>query len=122
MARKAQTDDALFGIEQESPTGPGPVYQGVAKQLRALIANKTIDRDTHAGIIAAARSIAASIDRVSGHRNGPQASGMQLSALHSSLLAWLDKLVPAEAGDDPWSEFLEEVRGDSTAPASHPEV
>lgn len=89
-------------------TPVGPVYQGVCAQIRALFPTDSDDPEVAAdatarkaamlGYIAQARSVAASIDRVSGHPIGGvvtrQAAGMQLSALHAQLADLLDRLSP----------------------------
>jgi len=89
----------------------GPVYQGVCKQIRALFpvgpeaghqarcrcaecVETAAAKDAVAGWLAQARSIAASIDRVSGHGQTRQASGVQLAALHERLDAALERLAP----------------------------
>lgn len=109
--------------------GPGAVYQGVSKQIRALIKDGTIDRSKDAGTIAAARSCARAIDHASGHNDrGRVASGMQLAQLHAALLAWLNKLDDSGASLDPFSAWLEELRNENpeevhpggSAEASHP--
>lgn len=138
MARKPAPAAPLFDVPDTPKDGPGPVYQGVAKSIRALADRRGPaksgateahpDRvqwlEENAGAIAAARSLGASIDRVSGHA-GHQASGMQLSALHTSLLAWLERLDPVAAGEsNPVMEELtrafqeEEARARAEAP--HP--
>jgi hypothetical protein len=112
MARKPAPSPALFDVDDAPPSGPGPVYQGVAKSIRALADRRGPaksgatpahpDRvawlEENAGAVAAARSLGASIDRVSGH-TGHQASGMQLASLHASLLAWLERLDPLASGE-----------------------
>ena len=122
MSRK--DDGGLFSVPTTS-SSPGPVYQGVCKTIRALTAAEKLDKDTDAGWIAQARSIAASIDRVSGHKGGYQASGMQLAALHGQLAEVMARINPA--GEvDPFQELLtkmdqEDARHGGTA-APHPEV
>lgn len=123
MARKRDDDDTLGFDLPGDRMGPGRVYQGVCKEIRERIEAGTLERDLAAGAIAAARSIARSIDHASGHNpRGTVAAGMQLAALHAQLLAWLDKLGGPVAEDDPlnmlarkWQEE-EEERGRATAP------
>lgn len=102
MARSSSDDGALFDVPADKD-GPGPVYQGVGRTIRALAARQggagSSERETwrqeNGAAISAALSLGASIDRVSGHRPGArQAAGMQLSALHAQLLAWLERLDP----------------------------
>lgn len=113
MSKKS---DALFDVKAPG-SGPGPIYQGVCRQIRDLIDSGTIDRDTHAGTIAQARSLAGSIDRVSGHGGTRQATGMQLAALHAQLDALLARLTPSDVSDgDPFEQFLRELNGESSAP------
>lgn len=102
-----EDDGALFKVGTTSP-GVGPVYQGVCKTIRALTTAQQLDKSVDAGSIAQARSIAASIDRVSGHKGGHQASGMQLAALHAQLSEVLERINPAGASD-PFQDFLEEL-------------
>lgn len=118
----------------------GPVYQGVCQQIRMLfpagrdaghqarckcsecLASK--DQQARvAGWIASARSIAASIDRVSGATGRYQASGVQLSALHERLDAALERLSPATRDKfDEWLDGLDDddeqeaTGGDAEAP------
>ena len=116
-------DGQLFTVPKTS-SKPGPVYQGVCKTIRALEKAEQLDRSVDAGSMAQARSIAASIDRVSGHNGGYQASGMQLAALHAQLSEVMVRLNPAGASD-PFQEFLEQLDkedGHGHPTASHPEV
>lgn len=129
MSRKRDDDAGTLGIEMPSQgrLGPGPVYQGVAKEIRERIEAKTIDRDLDAGAIAAARSCARSVDHASGHNlpHGTVASGMQLAALHAQLLAWLDRLGGTGGVDDPLSRLAaqwEEDERRGRTPAPHLEV
>lgn len=126
MARK--DDDGTLDLDMPGPKrlGPGPVYQGVAKQIREMIESDMIDRDLDAGAIAAARSAARSVDEAAGHNQiGRVAAGMQQAALHAALLSWLEKLAGKLATDDPFAkmlaEFNEENR-DGRAASAHPEV
>ena len=127
----------LFGDDHPTIGGKttgGPVYQGVNDQIRALFPNHTKDPDVGArhaavaGIIASARSLAASIDRVSGHAGGRQASGHQLSLMHGQLADLLERLTPKDtAGGDPFdklsaalsaSTYRPPTPADDRAPAS----
>jgi len=99
-------------FDPESPTGVGPVYQGVCKQIRVLFPTGDTDaqarKDSLSGTIAQARSLAASIDRVSGHGGGPQANGVPLATMHERLDALLERL--AGTGEtDPFQELLNEL-------------
>lgn len=110
--RKVDAPDLVLFDTRAGKTGPGPVYQGVSKQIRALETDLAQDDKARiAGLAAAARSIAASIDRCSGHddpRN--QASGMQLAALHTQLREHLIAMTPAGAGGpDKFDEFLADL-------------
>jgi len=122
----------------------GPVYQGVCKQIRALFPTgpeaghkarckcdeclETAARqDAVAGWIAQARSLAASIDRVSGHGQTRQASGVQLGALHERLEGILERLAPDGDQRDPFEDLLEDLANlddqettSGDAAASHP--
>lgn len=142
MTRKASPASPLFDVPDADPAGPGPVYQGVAKSIRALAdrrgpaksgstpahPDRVVWLEENAGACSAARSVAASIDRASGHGNPrAQASGMQLGALHTSLLAWLERLDPQHAGetssvmDELTRAFQEdEERQRAQAAAPHP--
>lgn len=102
-------DDSLIPMPRERRVY-GPVYQGVAKQIRTLEQAEIINADEHAGTIAQARSLAASIDRVSGHTHPKgQASGMQLAALHNELDQLLARLRPDDAGGDPFAAMLDKM-------------
>lgn len=126
MASRSAQQDSLFPERDAGPDGPGPVYQGVTKTIRALASrrgpgksgatpahpDRVLWLEENAGAIAAARSVAASIDRESGHRaERKQAAGMQLQALHSSLLAWLERLDPTITDDagDPWETLVDKL-------------
>ena len=107
-SRKAE--DALF--DSPAPGGFGPVYQGVCAQVRHLFPSSDPDakarKAERAGTIAQARSIAASIDRVSGHGGGHQANGVPLAAMHAQLDVLLERL--AGGGQiDPFQELLNEL-------------
>lgn len=118
--------DGLFPAPRAKVV-PGPIYQGVSKTIRALIDAEKLDRKIDAGSIAQARSLASSIDRVSGHTLPQhQASGVSLAALHAQLSEVLERLDPTGASD-PFQDFLEELDKEGApnnghAPAPHPEV
>lgn len=92
----------------------GPVYQGTCAQIRAMFPDGDPDakrrKELNLGTIAQARSVAASIDRVSGHPvNGyptRQAAGMQLAALHHQL----DELLSRLAGDGEEEDEFDKLR------------
>ena len=100
---------ALFDLDR---VGPGPVYQGVAKQIRALIAAGTLDKELLAGTISSARSLARTIDLKSGHGGGELEYGASIAAMHKQL----DELLVRLGGDaqqhDPFDELLNEITGD----------
>lgn len=129
MANSSQEDAALFTVGGQK-LSPGPVYQGVAKQIRALVAAGTVDKERHAGVAAAARSLAHNIDLASGHGGRRPSSGMQLSALHAQLERYLVLLAgEVAAGEDPFDKLLEELgqenggeRNAGRTAAPHPEV
>lgn len=132
-------------IDADDKAG-GPVYQGTCAQIRAMYptgpaaghaarckceqcADTVKAKAAVAGWIAQARSLAGSIDRVSGHGGSRQASGVQLAAMHERLEVLLERIDPTAEGPDEWDtlqERLERVdreaadRG-NTAP-SHPQV
>lgn len=129
MPPHRRSDDTLF--DPTSKTGPGPVYQGVCKQLRTLVERETVDPSAMAGTIAQARSIARAIDVASGHTGRAQSSGMQLAALHAGLDALLVRLTGETQDRDPFDDFLAGIAGmqeggtttdarDTASP--HPEV
>lgn len=118
-------DDALFDLDPESPEnlvavakvkrattlaiakvlGPGPVYQGVNKQINALTASgkknaareQRVDPVEHAGTIAALRALARAIDRATGHNpTGWHANGRDIAPLYERL----EQLVRQLVGDD----------------------
>lgn len=119
-----RNEGQLFSTPTTS-SKPGPIYQGVCKTIRELVKDETLDKARDAGDIAQARSLAASIDRVSGHNGGYQASGMQLAALHAQLSEVMTRINPA--GEvDPFQELLakmdkEDSRHGGTA-TPHPQV
>lgn len=89
----------------------GPVYQGVTKQIRRLTAGPEplIDANLWAGTIAAARSLAASIDAVD-YRGPGQANGVPLAAMHQQLDALLARLNPEATEEDPLTAALKEMQ------------
>lgn len=110
------SDGTLFGPEKKSA---GPVYQGVCAQIRRLTATgkeyagmePLIDEKLWAGTIAQARSIAASIDRDSGHTPGmKQANGVPLAQLHAQLDALLARLNPEADDQSPLEKLAEQWR------------
>lgn len=132
MTRKPPAG-ALPGLEDAGEAkGYGPVYQGTAAQIRALfdvklgadglplgvdqLAENAARKDRNKGTIAQARSLAASIDRVSGHNGGRQASGVQLSAMHDALDRLLERLNP-DGGTSEFAKALEEMRAATGAGA-----
>lgn len=98
---------ALFDAPAtKGKTTGGPVYQGVNRQIRALFPDSSAPAYLErAGIVAAARSLAASIDRAAAPPR--PASGHQLALMHGQLLSHLEALAP-EAGDAP-DEFAQLV-------------
>lgn len=126
MPPRRRAADPLFDLPAAN-TGPGPVYQGVCKQIRELVETEAIHAGTQAGWIAQARSLARAVDVASGHTGKPQASGMQLAALHNQLDALLCRLSGTPTDRDPFADFLDDLNsgGDesvSPSPAPHPEV
>ena len=97
----------------------GPVYQGVCATIRELF--PTDDPEAQArkrqlsGTIAQARSVAGSIDRVSGHPapGSPlptrQAAGMQLAALHHQLDELLGRLYPDDGSVDAFDQLVADM-------------
>ena len=85
----------------------GPVYQGVAKQIRALVAAGRLDKDLMAGTISQARTLADSIDLASGHDGSKPEYGTSLAAMHHQLDELLARLGgTALGGADPFDELL----------------
>ena len=91
---RAETEAAkLKQAAIDKIVGPGPVYQGVSKTIRALTASGTytsreqrVDPDEFAGLIALARSTARVVDRMSGHNvTGWTANGRDLAPLVEQL-------------------------------------
>lgn len=121
-------DRAMFDRRVElgvrKALGPGPVYQGVAKQIRRLTATgkhrdepQLVDPLVHAGTIAAARQLARAIDKHTGHNpSGWVSSGRDLSPLFEQLRELMTQLAEAagSAGkSDPFLDWL----NDDEAPA-----
>lgn len=111
--------DALFPVQSADPKERvGPVYQGVCSQIRRLTATgkeyagqePLIDEKLWAGTIAQARSIAASIDRDSGHGGTKQANGVPLAQLHAQLDALLARLNPEADDKSPLEQLAEQWR------------
>ncbi len=107
------TDPALFPPPPPEKESPGPVYQGVCAQIRALTTgpDPIIDKRLWAGTIAQARSLAASIDRVDGRRDvRGQANGVPLAQMHQQLDALMTRLNPEAERGDTLDQLLEEFR------------
>lgn len=122
MAPRRPDETLGFELPDQRALGPGPVYQGTAKQIRRMILDGTVDRDADAGAIAAARSCARSVDHAAGHNpKGSRAAGMQQAALHAQLLAWLDRLGGLDTDGDGFAQLLQEMASEGhTAPRPHP--
>lgn len=123
MTEPEPLEAPLFVVAPPKPKGGkstgGPVYQGVNDQVAALFPVRTGpdagEYMKRAGIVAAARSLAASIDRASGHGGGRQASGHQLALMHAQLREHLEAMAPAaDPGTDPFADFLESLNAGST--------
>lgn len=123
---KSQQGTLAIPTPRKTTERGGPVYQGVCKQIRALFPTgpeaghkarckceecvaTAARQDAVAGWIAQARSLAASIDRVSGHGQTRQASGVQLGALHERLEGILERLAPDGDKRDPFDELLDKL-------------
>lgn len=116
--------------------GPGPVYQGVAKTIRRLTAEgaykdleQVIDPVEYAGTIAAARSLARTLDKQMGHNpTGWVANGRDLAPLLEQLQELMTTLNPDQKRDDlmDWLNDDDAPREESAharaAQASHPQV
>ena len=92
----------------------GPVYQGVAKQIRGLIAAGRLDKDLMAGTISQARALADSIDLASGHDGGKPEYGTSLAAMHHQLDELLDRLGGQALEADPFEDLLGKLGAPST--------
>lgn len=106
-------------LRREKAIGPGPVYQGVSKQIRRLTASgKTyehleaiIDEDEFAGVIALCRQLARAVDKATGHNEtGWHANGRDLGPLAEQLRQALELLRP-ETETDEFQEFLNKLDG-----------
>lgn len=96
----------------ETPTrkvSRGPVYQGVAKQIRELVADGTVDKDKQAGTIAQARSLAHTIDLKSGLGGADPEYGASVAAMHKQLDELLMRLTGDSAPVDPFDDLLDEL-------------
>lgn len=101
--------DSLFPPEKRKTISRGPVYQGVAKQIRELIDDGTIDKGKQAGTIAQARSLAHTIDLKSGLGGVDPEYGASIAAMHKQL----DELLVRLSGDDlvdPFDDLLDELQ------------
>lgn len=126
MTGKAQDQLPIQVPGTKAAQRGGPVYQGVCKQLRALFPKDDVDAQARAarlaGTIAQARSLSASIDRVSGYvpkgelAGGYQAAGMQLSAMHERLDALLERLDPVQESKDPFQAWVESLEEEGVTP------
>lgn len=110
--------EPLLHDREGRPIGPGPVYQGVAKSIRALIRDGKLDRELDAGRIASTRQLARSIDRASGHGGYRVEYGQALATLHQQLMAQLQDLGGQPADADPFNKLLEELGAPREAPAT----
>lgn len=147
MTQRKTAQEALFETEDverqaklehakvramERGLGPGPVYQGVCKELRYLLAKgkkhagrePLINEDEHAGTIASARALARAIDKATGHNlTGYHVNGRDLAPMQERLDALMSQLRPGNTDTDPLMEWIkapEEDPSDDPAPA-HPQ-
>src|SRR5699024_3974189 len=105
-------------LAREKAIGPGPVYQGVSKQIRRLTASGTyskleqiIDPAEFAGVIALCRQLARAVDKATGHNEtGWHANGRDLGPLAEQLRQALELLMP-ETETDEFQEFLNKLDG-----------
>jgi hypothetical protein len=127
MANRKSSGDApaLFAPPKPKRDPVGPVYQGVCAQIRELFPTKDVEAQARKrqllGTIAQARSVAASIDRVSGHPLDGfptrQAAGMQLAALHHQLDELLLRLSPDGAELDEFEQLRQAMEDADRAAA-----
>lgn len=108
------TTDPLWTEPEAKPRSRGPVYQGVAKQIRELVKAGKLDKELMAGTIAQARALADSVDLASGHGGGKPEYGTSLSAMHSQLDALLLRLGGDTGSIDPFTELLGELANTSS--------
>ena len=95
MTTDSQESLPIIGGRSKGTTR-GPVYQGVAKQIRELIKADVADRGLQAGTISQARSLAHSIDVASGHFSpSSREYGASLATMHRQL----DELLAVLRGD-----------------------
>ena len=104
-------------LRREKALGPGPIYQGVSKQIRRLTASgstyagleQIIDPDEYAGVIALCRQLARAVDKATGHNEtGWHAHGRDLGPLAEQLRQALELLRP-EVETDEFQEFLNKL-------------
>lgn len=101
--------DPLFPPEKRT-ISRGPVYQGVAKQIRELIGDGTIDKGKQAGSIAQARSLAHTIDLKSGLGGVDPEYGASIAAMHKQLDELLVRLSGDDLAVDPFDDLLDEMQ------------
>lgn len=102
---------------REQALGPGPIYQGVSKQLRRLTSSGTykhleqiVDPDEHAGTIALCRQLARAVDHFTGHNaTGWRANGRDLAPLVEQLRLALESLRPEASESDEFQEFMADL-------------
>lgn len=103
---------------RDKALGPGPIYQGVAKQLRRLTSSgiykdeeQIVDPDEHAGTIALCRQLARAVDRFTGHNEtGWLANGRDLAPLVEQLRLALESLRPETAESDEFQDFMRDLQ------------
>ena len=109
--------------------GPGPVYQGVSKQIRWLTASgaegrtaageprePVIDATEYAGVIAAARQVAKSVDHATGHNlTGWRANGRDSAPLIERLEALLLLLGGTLEATDEFQQLLDDLGANDPA-------
>lgn len=106
---------ALPGMERPNGRGVGPVYQGVCRAIRHVESDGDKDaKELRAGLVAQARSLAGSIDRVSGHEPGSyQAQGDKLAQMHERLAALMILIAPGLQAPpsvvDPFADALNHI-------------
>nr|DAV19168.1 MAG TPA: hypothetical protein [Caudoviricetes sp.] len=119
MRKPEKIDPQPALIDREGrKLGPGPVYQGVNKTIRALTESGHLDQQRDAAISAAARSLARSIDRASGHGGFRVEGGHAIAALHTQLVATLAALTGSGTNEnDPFDDLLASLSDPADAQA-----
>lgn len=112
--------DALFAAPKpKRPRPGGPIYQGVARQVRALFPSSDPDAQKHKKELAGWISLALAHARALDASEAPSVGRAQTSAELREALTYISDAMTA--GDE-FDAFIKELNASTPAPPPHAEV